>query len=330
MSESISSLYLKKFDEEREYIETTIYETQVESKSLKSIIEYDVSTFSGGTVTVNFYVYLIKSFAQQDVKVYGKIYNTNTSNLASSPIISGATQLITTGTTQPTFSITLYNVSSDNMSKVYIAIRKILKKIHQHGSLKHIDNTLPFANESLHPFYFRPTSGTTTMVLSDQANTNRVQLFNNVSLATGVGPKNGLAYSKDRLTPQTKVVPKMVKQLKATPITESTFATLRADKVYMISPKAEQPTNDIKISFNKLDRYELTHENYMTDIHPFTYSLVRGEKLVKILQSIVDLIYSHQHNLVGPPVPSDPNYIKLVELMKTLEKDILNSEIRIN
>jgi hypothetical protein len=330
MSNSISSLYLKKFDEKREYIQTTIIENQVESKSLKSFIEYNVSTFSGGTVTVNFYVYLIKTFAQQDVKVYGRLYNTNTSNLASSPILSGATQLITTGTTQPTFSITVNNVPSDDMSKVYIKIRKTLKKIHQYGSLKHIDNTLPFANESLHPFYFRPTSGTTTTELSTQANTNRVNLFNNIILATGVGPKNGLVYSKERITPQIKPVPKTVKKLNVTPITESTFAALRSDKVYMISPKVEQPTNNIKIDFKKLDRYELTHENYMTDIHPYTYSLVRGEKLIEILQSIVDLLYSHQHNLIGPPVPSDPNYIRLQLLMTSIKKDILNDQIRIN
>ncbi len=330
MSDSVSSLYLKKFDEKREYVETTVFETIVESKPLKSIIEYNVNSFSGGTVTVDFYVYLIKSFAQQDVKVYGNIYNTNTSNLSSTPIISGATQLITTGTTQPTFTITINNVPSDDMSKVYIKIRKTLKKLHQNGTLKQIDNLLPFANEDLHPFYFRPTSGTTNSELPDSQNTNRVNIFNGIILATDVGPKNGLVYSKEKISPQSNTVPKTIKTLKTTPITESTFATLKSDKVYLISPKSEQPTNDIKIDFKKLDRYELSHENYMTDIHPYTYSMVRGEKLIDILKSITDLIFSHQHNLIGPPVPSDPNYIKLLNLLATLEKDILNKEIRIN
>ena len=105
---------------------------------------------------------------------------------------------------------------------------------------------------------------------------------------------------------------------------------MKADKIYFLSPKSEVPTGATRIEFNKLDKYELSQTNYITDIEPYTYSLVRGEKLVKILEAIVDLIYSHQHNLVGPPVPSDPNYIKLVGLMKTLKTDILNREIRIN
>jgi hypothetical protein len=330
MSDSVSSLYMKKFDENREYVETIVNETQVESKPLKSIIEYNINSFSGGNVTVDFYVYLIKSSIEQDVKVYGRLYYTNTSNLSSTPIISGATQLITTGTTEPTFSVTVDNVPSDDMSKVYIKIRKTLKKLHQNGTLKQIDNLLPFAKEDLHPFYFRPTSGTTNSELPDQQNINRLSIFNNIILATDVGPKNGLVYSKEKISPQTNLVPKKITTLKVTPTTESTFATLKSDKVYLISPKSEQPTNDIRIDFKKLDRYELSHENYMTDIHPFTYSMVRGEKLIEILKSITDLIFSHQHNLIGPAVPSDPNYVKLLNLLATLEKDILNKEIRIN
>ena len=68
----------------------------------------------------------------------------------------------------------------------------------------------------------------------------------------------------------------------------------------------------------------------MVDLLPHTYSTVRGEKLINLLQTIVDLLYSHQHQLTEPLSQDDPNYLRLFELMKTLKYDILNNKIRIN
>ena len=344
MSDNTASIYLKKFDELREYSEQMISEYYTESRLLKSFVEYNINNFGGGTVVIDFYVYLVRQNSTQENKnTFGGIYKTDSPNLANAPIFSSLTQFITTGSTTPTFSITVTSVPSNDMSKVYLAIRKTIKKLHEYGNLKYIDSTLPHSGEDLHPFYFRPTTGCTNTQLSNQTQTNnRITIFNNVIIGQGVGPKSGLIFSKTRMTPLSGTRLRKVITLKTTPINEQTFGTVKSDKIYLISPKTKAPTRGItdenellissgkKIDFKKFDKYELTHDNYMIDIEPCTYSTVRGEYLVDILKAITKLIYSHQHNVVGPPIPTDPNYIRLMGLMETLSVDILNTEIRIN
>jgi hypothetical protein len=51
---------------------------------------------------------------------------------------------------------------------------------------------------------------------------------------------------------------------------------------------------------------------------------------VALLRSIVNLLLSHQHNVVGPLLQEDPNYLILEGLLKNIEQDILNTSIKIN
>jgi hypothetical protein len=157
-----------------------------------------------------------------------------------------------------------------------------------------------------------------------------VEIFNNIVIATGVGPKTGLVYSKHSLNPPIKTVTKNVRKVKVTSQKEQTYSALKSDKIYLLSTNSTPPTNELSVDNKKLNPYELTHENYTDDINPHTYATVRGDKLVKLIESIVDLIYSHQHNVIGPPVPTDPNYIRLQVLMSSIKQDILNDQIRIN
>jgi hypothetical protein len=132
------------------------------------------------------------------------------------------------------------------------------------------------------------------------------------------------------MTPTAKPITKTVTKLRETANSEQTFSSLKSDKIFLLSPESNPPEKQIGIDFSKLEKYELSQENYMNDILPHTFSSVRGETLIRLIESIINLIFSHQHNLVGPPVPSDPNYIKLMKLMETMKQDILNNSIRIN
>ena len=331
MSNKTATLHLKKFENKQEYYDDPVTEFVTESKTLRSIIEYNIDRFDGGDTTISFYVYLIKEFDSNQQSTYGNVYKTNNPKLEKAPIIATNTQLITTGTTEPTFTVTVLDLLSIGVNGVYKKIRHVLKKIHNKSTLNHINPSLPFANVDLHPFYFRPTSGCTNVTLSTQGELdNRVLIFNNVILATGVGPKSGLVYDRFKMTPTTKAVTKIIKKLRNTPRSEQTFSALKSDSIFLISPESNPATNDVAIDFSKLEKYELTQNNYMNDILPHTYASVRGETLMKLLESIVNLIFSHQHNVVGPPVPTDPNYVKLVNLMTTMKQDILNNSIRIN
>jgi len=330
MSEKSANLYLKKFDDLREEYYENVTEVVVESRSLKSIIEYDISKFDGSDSVINFYVYLIKGATDSTKTAYGNIYNTDNPNLSTVPLYDNVTQLITTGSTY-TFSFTVYDLLSNGVTGIYKKIRKTLKNIHTKLSLNHIDSSLPFKDEDLHPFYFRPTVECATRTGLNQSEiNNRVEIFNNIVVATGVGPKSGLVYSKYSLNPPIKTVTKNVRKVKITPRKEQTYSALKSDKIYLLSTTSTPPTNELSIDNKKLNPYELTHENYTDDINPHTYATVRGDKLVELIESIVNLIYSHQHNVVGPPVPTDPNYIRLQVLMSSIKKDILNDQIRIN
>ena len=45
---------------------------------------------------------------------------------------------------------------------------------------------------------------------------------------------------------------------------------------------------------------------------------------------MIELLNGHKHNLMGPLVKGDPNYVKLMKLYESVENDILNKSIRIN
>lgn len=331
MSNKMATLHLKKYTNKLEYYDETTTELITESKNLKSIIEYSIDKFDGSNAIISFYVYLIKDFDNGKQAVYGNIYNTNNPKLENSPIITGNTQLITTGTTEPTFTVPVYDILSNGVNGIYKKIRHTLKKIHNKTSLFHIDPLLPFSSVDLHPFYFRPTLSCVNSILTTQDEiNNRVIIFNNIILASGIGPKSGLVYDKTKMSPTTKPITKTVKKLRDTPSSEQTFSSLKSDKIFLLSPESNPPEKQIAIDFSKLEKYELSQENYMNDILPHTYSSVRGETLIRLIESIINLIFSHQHNLIGPPVPSDPNYISLMKLMETMKQDILNNSIRIN
>ena len=67
-------------------------------------------------------------------------------------------------------------------------------------------------------------------------------------------------------------------------------------------------------------------------IDPNTYSTVRGENLLRLLLQIIDVLFKHEHNLIGPMVQSSEfsEYVKLIYLLKSVENDLLNKSIRIN
>jgi hypothetical protein len=121
---------------------------------------------------------------------------------------------------------------------------------------------------------------------------------------------------------------KKLKKLKETEEKqEQSFASIKGDQVYLISTDA----NELKpINFKKIDKYEPTHSNFVEDIRPNTYAMVRGEILLDVLTTIVDLLESHQHQPTEPMVKSDPNFIRLQQQISTLQNDLLNESIRIN
>ena len=138
----------------------------------------------------------------------------------------------------------------------------------------------------------------------------------------------GILYKRESASVPVKSDQKLTKVLKETEEkAEQTFGSIRADKVYFLSTNTNEPK---PINFKKIDKYEPTQNNYIEDIDPNTYSLVRGEVLLKILKTMSNLFESHIHQPSEPLVKADPNYIELENQIKNLEKELLNRSIRIN
>lgn len=335
-----SSLYLKKFDKNLQQVTDIIQSLEIESKPLKSIIEYDIKSFSGNTTTVDFYVYTINEATSTGKTYYGKnVYKTDNTNLADVLILSGLTKLNSfDGISGATFSL-----NSDNERPPEVLIRDVLKTIHSKGTLNEVYNsykkeltggTLPISDVDLHPFYFRPTKDCKERELPTTGITlNRVNKFSKILLTTNIGPQNGLVFSVSSYS-----VPSKKKNIKNTYLKkgpdglEQSFSALITDKIYLLSTESKSPKFENKkpISFEGLNKYEIKQEEYMETINPNTYSLVRGEVLLDVLYSISYLFASHVHLMETPLIQSDPNYIDLMTKISNLESDMLNSSIKIN
>lgn len=323
MSKKSSVLNLKKFPNKMEFIEEEEEKVVSEVKNLNYLVEYELVDSSNQITvsdpySVRFYVYKI-------LKAYGDITKTNNFN-ENSKIPSSLLKLINVenDNTSPTHTVVLpstgyTNVSGEIRDFIYTIHEKHLKKI----------NSL-YGKEDLHPFFFRPKeefvliSGTTSEV------EYKKNILSSVNIHT-VGPKSGLVFSVNGVTPPTKSTKVVTQKIKLDKNSdEQSFSSLKSDKIYLLSTDTNKTNKSVP--FEKLDKYEPTQSNYIEQIEPNTYSTVRGENLILLLEKIISVLFEHQHNVVGPMVKRDQfqSYTELVKLIETMRNDLLNRSIRIN
>ena len=110
---------------------------------------------------------------------------------------------------------------------------------------------------------------------------------------------------------------------------DQTFAALSADHILYLSTK-NNGTGDKKIDFNALDKYEYTQEDYIRKIIPNTFSSVRGEKLIEVLELMVLILLNHTHGILTPPIYLKAAEDQLKKLIQRAKQDMVNNSIRIN
>ena len=336
LAEKSSQLFLKKFDKKLTKVTEEVIVDSVDSKPLTSFIEYNIADFGGSGSTIDFYVYTIKPIDNVTKHHYGEdLYKTSNTNLDNVDILSGQTILCNVNNDlSPTFSVTV-----PDFNGISITIRDVIKTIHSDLNLKSLSekygnelSTLPNSNLDLHPFYFRPTKESVTRTLTDEQILNRQTIFNGVSPASGI-TQSGLVFSSQSYNVPVKHIKQQTTYLKnGADGEEQSFGALKTDKLYFLSTNEPAPKYKDKkpIDFKKLGNYDLTQENYLDDIEPNSYALVRGEILLDVLYTIANLFASHVHLLETPLIQSDPNYIDLITKISNLENDMLNKSIRMN
>ena len=325
MAEKSSNLYLKKFPSTLENVLQLDIQETLPTGDLKFLIEYELESMDFPT-NLNFKFWQLKPD-------YNKNYRIESSNLSSVPIYSDYSQLITNTSlqykVQNSTGQTSLVIEVTGITQASSWVRNIISTLHTKGLNNQLTNLTDISGNTLtnkfnytgdiHPFYFRPTSEFQNLT------GNTLDFLNNVNVYSTI--QQGLIYRSDQINPQpilNKINREIVKEYDG----EQTFAALKSDKVYLIS--SDTNLSDKKVDFFTLDPYELTQTDYIDNIDKNTYSTVRGENLINVLRAIRDLLESHKHDILEPLEQSDQNFVKLDNLFKTLENDILNSSIRIN
>ncbi len=319
MAEKSATLHLKKFPYPLEYKEQESTQISGATGPVKYMVEYSVDSFDNVATNVKFYIYNLENA--------GDTFKVERTNIGDIPITSDCillnpdnvlykNQANTTGATL-TYSV-------ENYIEAYVTIRNTINQLHNNG-LDSLDST--YTDSEMHPFYFRPTFECLNRELTAPQAANRSTIFQNVTPFQKT--QKGLIYSYSSVNiPQSTKINKENVLAKSDKNQEQTFAALKSDKIYFLSTD----TNEYErlVDFTKINKYEPTQVNYVQDIEPNTYATVRGEVLVELLKSMMDLFESHQHNLTDPLVKEDPNFVRLQRQINTLENDLLNNSIRIN
>jgi hypothetical protein len=113
----------------------------------------------------------------------------------------------------------------------------------------------------------------------------------------------------------------------------TTYASLGADKVFLLSQQATPIGTADTINFSGI-LYGIPNEKYVDEFMPKTNSLVRGEKLMDLLNLAIRFLLTHTHPYPGdPPCDEDFSGVKKEQIEKLLGEaptQIINSNIRLN
>jgi hypothetical protein len=303
-SQKHAKLSLKKFPSTKKLDKQVIEETTIPSIDIKHVFEYDVDSLTAPT-TITYSIYRIER--NEGDKYKSDVFNINTElNNETSKLIHTETVSLSSGT------------NDAKLQEAYIQIRDFISKL---DTDKLIDTVPGLNDEYAHPFYFRPKN-----TLRAKPNSNSF-LQNIVHL----DKTNGFGFLYSQSSPDVQPVTKKVERphLKKISEVDQSFAALTADKILYLSTSS-LPADGKQIDFRALDKYEYSEEDYVMRIMPNTFSSVRGEKLIEILELITLILLNHVHGIVTPPKYSQSVIDELRKLISRAKLDMINSSIRIN
>lgn len=315
---SVSSIHLKKYPSKLK-LDTKLEIKRVPLVSnVSTLLEYEIDSLDNPT---KIYFYLYKLLATNE-------WSPKTDAFTSSTVIPNENIKLISEDGGPSYTI---DVTIDKINDIGREIKNVILLIREKG-IKVLNPIFEEINAL--PLYYKPSVVFIGLTSSGGSSvTTSKKLAIRTQISTGGLSEDGLIWSKELITPPIKEVEQTTKLLRnENGYTEYNIGSMRADKIFLLSSDTNSVTNSNSINFKNLSPYELTQKDYAELIEPNTYSLVRGETLLKILNAIVGVIYTHRHQLNKPMVKREehPEFKELQELLKTIETDILNKSIRIN
>jgi len=337
-AKKVSKLHLRKFPEKRELRIDVVEKTKYDNANLLYVIEYSIDSISTPT-TINFFVYKINTGG------YGDIFKSNTFTEFTEIPTTLSVLLNNDGTTTtPTFSVNMTTKTdyttdtiNDKITAICSEIRLTLLKIKEDGFDGLFSSTIRakfYSQEEdlklIYPFFFRPTQSLRTLSTSNTTELERKNtLLNGVKLCKGV-QQSGLVWSTSRFSAPSSINKEESEKLvKDNTSREQTFSSLTSDKIYLLS--TDTNFTDKYVEFEKLNNYEYTQDDYLGEIDPNTYAIVRGEVLLEFLRAMYNVLLTHTHNINRPYARTTyDSHDTLVELFNKLESELLNKSVRTN
>lgn len=167
---------------------------------------------------------------------------------------------------------------------------------------------------------------------------NFEEIYQKVKVTNTIEDKTGffVINSNDKGSPQfgTPTQPKIEKyekyEIKNTP---KTYAIMGGQKIYFISQDANSNKGFIKLTDTI---YGIKQDSFVgpDGFDNKTFSSVRGEELISLLEKIVAFLSAHVHNPISPPDPvaagNGQTIGEIQQLLQAAATTILNGNIRIN
>lgn len=301
-SKKQSKVSLKKFPQTLQLDKKIIVDDVISRTDIKHVVEYKLDNVLSPT-EVTVYIYRIN-------KTFGEKYKTDVFGINTELDIPNSAELV--------YEDTQTLESSNKQQEAYILIRDFISRVDRENLII-IEPTLP--DTPAHPFYFRPKNelrnqnGSTDFLTNVYYNT-RTNGF-------------GLIYSRTSMEVPVITQKKEVPYLKKVSEVDQTFAAITADQIIHMST-INSGVDGKNIDFGALDKYEYTQEDYLMRILPNTFSSVRGEKLIEILELITLILLNHTHGIITPPKYFKATTDSLKRLIERAKIDMINSSIRIN
>lgn len=303
-SKKQAKLSLKKFPNTVKLDKKVIEETTIPSVEIKHVFEYDVDSLTNPTVLT----YSLYKIEQPEGDRYkSDVFTINTE--------------LGTETTKLIYSETITLTSSTTASKLqeaYIQIRDFVSKLDRDK----MNVTIPsLTEEYAHPLYFRPKNNLRSQATSSSFLENITYLDKTNGF--------GFLYSEKSSDIQPVVKKTEVPYLRKVSEVDQSFAAITADQIMYLSTSSSG-TSGKQVDFGALNKYEYTQEDYVMRILPNTFSTVRGEKLIEILDLISLILLNHVHGIATPPKYFQSTMDELRRLISRAKQDMVNNSIRIN
>lgn len=301
-SKKQSKISLKKFPQTFKLDNQIIIDQVITRTDIKHVIEYELDNVLEPT-ELTLYIYRID-------KSFGEKYKTDVFSLNTELDLETSAKLI--------YEDVQTLESNNKQQEAYILIRDFISRIDRENLII-IEPTLQ--DLPAHPFYFRPKSQ-----LREQ--NGATDFLNNIYYNSR---KNGFGLIFSRTTMDVPIIPqkKEIPYLKKVSDVDQTFAAITSDNILHLSTNSSS-TEGKSIDFGSLDKYEYTQEDYLMRILPNTFSSVRGEKLIEILELITLILLNHTHGILTPPKYFKATTDSLKQLIERAKIDMINSSIRIN